>query len=114
VAQDIDISFAQGADYTQTFTVKSYTGTVFNLTGYTVSAKMARSPDPACPSTVVTFSSATITDPTNGVITLTMTNNDTSYLQQGTWVYDVFIESTGGIKTKVIQGRIRVTQGLSH
>jgi hypothetical protein len=100
----------QGTDYTITVDVTDSAGDVLDLTGYTATAQVRK--------TYTSSSlSATFTTSINaaaGQVTISLTDTQTSALQAGRYVYDLNIESGGGIKTRVIEGQAVVTPGVTR
>ena len=100
----------QGTDYTITVDVTDSAGDVLDLTGYTATAQVRK--------TYTSSSlSATFTTSINasaGQVTISLTDTQTSALQAGRYVYDLNIESGGGVKTRVIEGQAVVTPGVTR
>ena len=82
-----NIVINQNADYSKQFTAKDDTGTVIDLTGKTVSAKLRKSYGS---STATAFTVATVSA-TAGTFTLALTDVQDAYgtLDRGRYVYDV-------------------------
>jgi LEA14-like dessication related protein len=108
-ARSVNLSVEQGTNFTTTFTVKNPDGTILPLTGYTTAAKMAKHSSAVVG--ITTFSTS-ITSAT-GKITLTLSNATTSNLEPGRYYYDCVIQTSGGTITRIIEGMILVTAGLS-
>ena len=112
MAISLDLYIDQGADFTAILPpVTDATGTVVDLTTYTTESQLRRSY-----STLVAVQiAAAITDPTGGVITLSMGNTDTAGLDPLRYVYDVIIISASPdlIRTKVFDGLIYVNPGVT-
>jgi hypothetical protein len=100
----------QGTDYTITVDVTDSAGDVLDLTGFTATAQVRK--------TYTSSSlSATFTTSINaaaGQVTISLTDTQTSALQAGRYVYDLNIQSGGGIKTRVIEGQAVVTPGVTR
>lgn len=101
-----------GADFSQSFTLEgTNTNSSFDLTGYTVAAQMRKW---AGSSTATTFT-ATIESPaTRGQILLRLTDTQTTNLKPGRYVYDVVITDEFGVKNRVIEGMVLVTEGVTR
>lgn len=99
----IEIYIDQGATFTKTFTVKDSSGDVVDLTGYTGSAQIRKTTS----STDYTAFTVTFTDRTNGLVTISLTNTQTSALEGTTYYYDV--ELTDGSNTVY-----RLSQGYAY
>lgn len=101
-----NLSIDQGATFTSDVTVKGMTGLVFDLTGYTARAKMAKGY-----ASTRTRSSITCTianDPTTGIITLSLTAEQTAALDPERYVYDLEIVSATNVVTRTLEGIITV------
>lgn len=86
-------------------------GVVQNLTGYTAVAKYKdnyQTPD----AQAKTFDT-TITNAATGEITMALTPEQTSLLQIQKYVYDLAIISSTGFKTRIMEGMITVSGGVS-
>ena len=82
-----NILIDQNADFSEQFTAKEDTGTVINLTGKTVSAKLRKSYGS---SSSTTFACTTVSA-ADGTYTIALTDAQTAFgsLERGRYVYDV-------------------------
>lgn len=79
-----------------------------NLTGY--SARMQVRETLNSPSTLVSLSTGSgMTVSSAGVITMTISAATTAGFANGTYVYDLEIESAGGVVTRLLEGKFKVT-----
>jgi len=102
----------QGASFSSDITVKDANGNAFNLTGYTAEAKMAKGYASTRTRTIITSTIAS--DPTTGVVALTLTPAQTAALDAERYVYDVEITQTSsGSVTRVIEGIITVRPNVT-
>lgn len=99
----------QGSSFSATIDVTNADGTVFNLTGYTVAAQMRKN---YTSSVAVTFSAAHTN--TGGAITLSLLPTITATIEPGRYLYDVEIRSSGGSITRVVEGMVTVTPGMTR
>jgi len=106
-----NLSIDQGATFTSDITVKDINGNVFDLTGYSGRAKMAKGYASTKTRTTLTVTFAA--DRTTGVLTISLTANQTAALDPERYVYDVEIESAAGVVTRVIEGIITVRPEVS-
>ena len=104
-----NIFIDQDADFSKTITAKDSTGTVINLSGFSV-AKMLRKNHLS--STSVSFT-ASVASASDGTITITLTDTQTAALE-GRFVYDVVITSSGGLKTRVVEGQATVNPSVTR
>ena len=64
-------------------------------------------------STATNFTSS-VTNASDGTIQITLTSTQTNSLKAGRYVYDVEITSSGGDVTRVIEGQLEVTPGVTR
>lgn len=110
MARVIDLYIDQGSDFTATFPpVTDVDGNAMDLTTYTASCQIRQS--------YATIYAVQLTvDSTEfpeGIITITLPNNETSGLTPTRYVYDIVITDTDGIITKVFEGLATVNPGVS-
>jgi hypothetical protein len=103
----------QGASFSSDVTVTDSSGDAFNLTGYTAAAKMAKGYASTRTRTSITTSIAS--DPTTGVVTLSLTADQTNALDApARYVYDVEITRTSDSTiTRVIEGIITISPSVT-
>lgn len=108
-AISINLSVNQGSDYDATFTITNENGAPLNLNGYIAEAKLRKT------HTSSESQSFTIEflDRVAGVIKISLTNQQTSLLKAYRYVYDIVITSPNGTKTRVIEGLIEVSPGVT-
>lgn len=100
----------QGTDYTITVDVTDSAGDILDLTDYTATAQIRKTYTSSSLSATFTTS---ITEAA-GQVTISLTDTQTSALEAGRYVYDLNIESAGGVKTRVIEGQAVVTPGVTR
>ena len=99
----------QGSDFSAVIDLTDGNDAIFNLTGYTVTSQMRKN-----------YASASAIDfagghnGTGGQITLTLPSSETSDIEPGRYMYDVEITSSGGNKTRVVEGIVTVTPGITR
>lgn len=106
----VDLVVNQKSSFDVTFAIQD-NGSAINLTGYSVSAKLKpeyTSPD----SQAVTFTTA-IANATAGTISMSLSPDQTALLTLPRYVYDMSITSNGGFKTRVVEGKITISKGIS-
>jgi hypothetical protein len=106
-----NLSIDQGATFTSDITVKDINGNVFDLTGYTAVGKLAKGYSSTRTRTAMTTSFAI--DRTTGILSISLTANQTAALDPERYVYDVEIISSGGVVTRVLEGIITVRPEVS-
>tara|TARA_B100000902_G_scaffold60790_1_gene67903 strand:- start:3975 stop:4307 length:333 start_codon:yes stop_codon:yes gene_type:complete len=100
----------QGTDFTVTVDVSDATGGILDLTGYSASAQIRKTYGS---STKVDFTTNTGT-PSQGKVTMSLTDAQTSALESGRYVYDLNITSGGGVTTRVVEGQAIITPGVTR
>jgi hypothetical protein len=110
VAAFTELLIEQGATFSTTVNVEDTAGAAINLYGYTASSQMRKSYY-ATSNTVIT---STITGNANGEITLSMTAANTANLTPGRQVFDLLIASPTGVKTRVVEGVIVISPGVTQ
>ena len=105
-----EILIEQGATFSTTVNVEDTTGAAINLYGYSASSQMRKS-FYATSNTIIT---STITGNANGEITLSMTAANTVALTPGRQVFDLIITSPTNVVTRVIEGVIVISPGVTR
>lgn len=109
----IDLTINQKATFQASFTVKNSEGVVIDLTGYSAVAKYKRDYQSA-DSTAIAFAATVAGDPTQGIVSISLADTQTAALDTHfKYVYDIAITSPAGIKTRIVQGNIKVSGGVS-
>lgn len=113
MAATANLRIEQGATFSSDVTVKDTNGNAFDLTGYTAAAKMAKGY--ASTRTRTTISTAIASDATTGIITLSLTADQTNNLDApARYVYDVEITKTSdSTVTRVIEGIITISPNVT-
>jgi hypothetical protein len=108
----LNITIDQGETYTNTNSVFLADGvTAMNLTGYTVASKMRKHYTSTTAHTINT----TITNPaTAGLIDSSLSATETSAITAGYYVYDLEITSSGGVVTRVVEGKVHMKPGVTR
>ena len=113
MAARANLRIDQGATFSTDVTVTNSDGTAFDLTGYTASAKLSQGY--ASTKTRTSFTTTINTDPTTGIIILTLSADQTSALEApARYVYDIEILKTADSTiTRVIEGIITVSPSVT-
>ena len=102
-----NLTIDQGATFSSDVTVKDANGNPFDLTGYTASAKMAKGY--ASTKTRKAITCIVNGDPTTGIVTISMTADETSVCDEGRYVYDLeILQTSSSTITRVNEGIITV------
>jgi len=114
-----DIVINQGTDVAIEIHLENDSGSTYDLTSRSVSAKMKRRyADSANDPDTVAFNAVVTTPPEDGIITLSLTNTETDALKtRGRYVYDVEVSYTDSddneIIQRVLEGQITVTPSVT-
>jgi len=100
----------QGADYSAAIDVTDNDGDNLDLTGYTGAGQIRKT---YSSSTAVDFTVSVATPATSGILNISLTNAQTNAMKAGRYVYDIEITSTAGIKTRVLEGQLEITPGVT-
>ena len=105
-----NFTLEQGTTFSRVLTLQE-NGSAMNLTGYSVASQMRSTHDS---STVVATFSGSVTNASSGQITLSLTNSQTSAIEEAIYVYDVEITSGAGAVTRILEGNITVTPEVTR
>jgi len=114
-----DIVINQGTDVAIEIHLENDSGSTYDLTSRSVSAKMKRRyADSANDPDTVAFNAVVTTPPEDGIITMSLTNTETDALKtRGRYVYDVEVSYTDSddneIIQRVLEGQITVTPSVT-
>ncbi len=102
----------QGSDYSTTITIKDSNGSIIDLTDHTVISQIRKTYSSG---TSTVFNTTVDVPSTSGKLTLSLTNVQTLNIIAGIYVYDVVIlNTTSGIKSRVSEGSIVISPGVSR
>jgi len=105
-----NFTIEQGTTFSRVLTLQE-NSSAMNLTGYSVASQMRSTHDSS--SIVATFSGS-VTNASSGQITLSLTNSQTSAIEEGIYVYDVEITSGAGAVTRILQGNVTVSPEVTR
>jgi hypothetical protein len=101
-----------GTTFSQSFTLESInTNSVLDLTDYTIKSEMRKHPGST---TGVTTFTSTIASAAGGVVTIGLSTNQTGALKPGRYVYDIILTDDDGIRDRVVEGMVIVSQGATR
>ncbi len=109
MALKANITIDQGTSFATTIDVTDEDGNIVNLTGFTGAAQMRKH---YTSSTYYAFT-VTITAGT-GEVTLSMTANATNNVAAGRYVYDCELTDSLGIVSRLVEGIVTVTPGVTR
>jgi hypothetical protein len=110
MAARANLRIEQGATFSADITVKDTNGDALNLTNYTAISKIAKGYTSTQTRRFLTTSIAT---PSNGIVTISLTADETETLEEGRYVYDVQITDASSTVTRVVEGIITISPGVS-
>tara|TARA_B100001250_G_C19815874_1_gene798340 strand:- start:1007 stop:1360 length:354 start_codon:yes stop_codon:yes gene_type:complete len=110
MAQYEEFTISQGTDVSIEIHCEDGSGNKKDLSNYVVTANLKKN---YSSTTSTTFVSNISSPPTDGKLTLTLTNAQTAALEKGRYVYDVDIQFVDGnantIIERILEGRVQVT-----
>ena len=99
-----NLTIDQGSDFNSNIDVTDASGTVIDLSSYTLRGQIRKS---YSSTTAVDFTASTTSQ--TGQIQISLTSTQTGAMKHGRYVYDVEIENSVGIVTRVLEGQVEVT-----
>ena len=103
-----------GSDVAIQLELVDTSGNPKDLTNYSAAAKMKRNYNS---DSADTTDFAVAIEPTNGIVTLSLTNTQTDALRVGNYVYDVeisYVDSNGAtIIERILEGKIRANPSVT-
>lgn len=105
-----NLTVDQGTTFSVNVDVSDESGNAQNLTGYSVAGQIRKSYD----SSGYTAFTAAITNAAQGTINISLAPTVTNGLTAGRYVYDVEVTSGGGVVTRVLEGQVEVTPGVTR
>ena len=86
-------------------------GNPYNLTAFTINSQAKKS---YISSNVAFQFTATVANAVNGIVTLSLPSGTTSTIPYGNYVYDVIITDPYGAVTRVLEGQVYVSPGVTN
>jgi len=108
MAAEYNITINKNADFVRSYQVKE-DSIILDLTDYTIEAALMEN----FRATTTTSFVATVTNAATGLFQLSLTDVVTAGLEPGTQNYDVVLTDPNGTKTRLMQGRAFVKQGVT-
>ena len=105
-----NLTIDQGSTFSAIVDITDTEDNVLVLTGYTVAAQIRKTYD----STTAVDFTGTVSNAALGEVTISLTPTQTNALVAGRYVYDAEITSAGGTVTRIIEGQIEVTPGVTQ
>ena len=105
-----NMTIDQGTDFSSAIDVTDADGDPVNLTGYTVKGQIRKS---YTSSTAVDLTCA-VSNAAAGIISIALTAAQSNAMKYGRYLYDVEMTSSGGAKTRVLEGQVEITPGVTQ
>lgn len=107
MAAYVELYLDQGSTFNSVINLTDdVTNAVVNVYGYTITSQMKRSYYSASITANIT---CTITDTSNGEVTLSMTAANTANIKPGRYVFDVKSKDSSNVTSRLLEGIITVT-----
>ena len=110
MADFVEIQIAAGATFSTEITVSNADGTSKNLTNYSARSQLRKS----YYALTATDFTVTVSDAANGIITMGLTAANTANIKAGRYVYDVEIENSQGVVTRIFEGIATVLPNVTR
>ena len=105
-----NLTVDQGSTFTANIDCSDAGGNTLDLTGYTTAAQLRKTYD----SSTFTAFTAQVANAVAGRLSISLTAAQTNGLNAGRYVYDVEITDSSGIVTRVVEGQVEVTPGVTR
>ena len=106
-----NIVIDQGADYSASIDVTDSDGDTIDLSGYTAAGQIKKT---YSSSTAVDFTVSIASPGSAGILNIGLSNTQTNAMKAGRYVYDIEITNSGGVKTRVLEGQVEITPGVTQ
>ena len=108
MATQVNLLIDQGATFSTVIDLVDENGAPINLSSYTGASQLRRH---YTSSNAISF---TVALTSNGVITLSLTANQTTSLTAGRYLYDVEVTDNSGIVSRIVEGIVSVTPNVTR
>lgn len=109
MATKANLKIDQGTDYITNVTLTDDAGDAISLNGYTGAGQIRK---------YYTSTNAVDFDVTvggnTGIVTLRLTSDQTNSMEAGRYVYDVELTDTGNTVSRVLEGIVTITPGVTR
>lgn len=109
MATKANLKIDQGTDYLTSVTLTDDDGNAISLSGYTGAGQIRKY---YTSSTAVDFN--VLIEANTGVVTLQLTSEQTNAIEAGRYVYDVELTDSANIVSRVLEGIVTVTPGVTR
>ena len=105
-----NITINAGETFSQPLTILNSSGSVVNLTGYAASSMIRKHAESNTKTADFTVS---ITNASQGIITLGLSSTTSGGIKEGRYVYDVLLTDSASLKSIVVEGMVLVRTGIT-
>lgn len=105
-----DITIHQGTDFSLTLTVEEPEDIAVDITSYGFTSEIKKNKTDSTALDSFTF---ILSDPTNGIFTMSLTDVETTALPAIIGFYDIIMTDDTGLKTRIMEGRVTITQQVT-
>jgi len=105
-----NLTIDQGTTFTANIDCTASDGNTLNLAGYSAAAQLRKTYS----SSTSTAFTAIVANATTGRLQISLTATQTGALEAGRYVYDVEITDSSGIITRVVEGQVEITPGVTR
>lgn len=106
-----NLTIDQGSTFRASVNIADDNNASIDLTGYTFSAQIRKAPTS---STVSATFECTSPAPETGAVIIALTDEETSAIKAGRYMYDLYIEDTVGRRYRAIEGMVTVTPSITR
>lgn len=108
-----DFTLPQGSTWDDVWTLK-IAGTPVNLTGSTARLQFRKAASSPTAALSITSSSGITLGGAAGTVTFNVTDTQTSTIDAGIYVYDLEIETAGGVTSRWVEGKVNVSAEVTR
>jgi hypothetical protein len=112
VAYGVNLVINCGANFKDSFTVKTSSGIPFNFSNWTGSSQMAKSVSIGSSSYAVATFNVGFTSAAGGKFDISLGSTQTRLLKEGRYIYDILV-SSGSTSYRIAEGNVLVKPGIS-
>ena len=103
-----NFTLPQGSTWDDTWTLK-VSGAAYNLTGCTARLQFRKAPTSAITALSITSASGITLGGVAGTVTFSVADTVTAAIEAGVYVYDLEVETAGGVTSRWVQGKVNVS-----
>lgn len=108
-----NITAQRYATFDQTLTLRNENGNLLDLSGYTAAFQVRQTYSSSTAVISLTQASGITLGGALGTVRIVVTDEATSAIEEGNYVYDLVL-TTGGVAKRWLQGKFTLTAGVTH